>query len=94
MVDPKKAPPGHATPEQLDHDQACILSELAGTDGGIDSFPEAVRATVGSPTTCRGRIDNLYSSFNRRHASVPRPSAMRAILSIETLRSDRSIPPI
>ncbi|MHC2107225.1 PAS domain-containing protein [Methylobacterium sp. CM6246] len=39
-------PPGTgATPEQLKRDRARITSEIDGTDGGIDPFPAAVRAT-------------------------------------------------
>ena len=39
-------PPGTgATPKQLKRDRARITSEIDGTDGGIDPFPAAVRAT-------------------------------------------------
>lgn len=34
-----------ASTEQLEHDRARIRAELDGTDGGIDPFPAAVRAT-------------------------------------------------
>ncbi|WP_430912174.1 PAS domain S-box protein [Methylobacterium sp. sgz302541] len=44
MDDTAKPPPARATPGQLKRDQARIQSELAGTDGGIDPFTEAVRA--------------------------------------------------
>jgi hypothetical protein len=39
---------------------------------------------------CLDRI-RLQSSLNSRHGSTFRPFAMRAILSIEIFRSDRSI---
>ncbi|GEL39930.1 hypothetical protein MEX01_05210 [Methylorubrum extorquens] len=45
MNEISKAPGKWATPEQLERDRARITSEIDGTDGGIDPFPAAVRAT-------------------------------------------------
>ncbi|HEX8375996.1 MAG TPA: PAS domain-containing protein, partial [Geminicoccaceae bacterium] len=45
-MDETAAPPGpRATAAQLKRDHARIASEIDGTDGGIDPFPAAVRAT-------------------------------------------------
>ena len=45
MNETSKPPAPRATPEQLKRDEARISAEIAGTDGGIDPFPAAVRAT-------------------------------------------------
>jgi len=45
MNEISKAPGRWPTPEQLERDRARITSEIDGTDGGIDPFPAAVRAT-------------------------------------------------
>ncbi|WP_238180132.1 PAS domain-containing protein [Methylobacterium haplocladii] len=45
MDDKVKPFPPRATPGQVKRDRARIQSELAGTDGGIDPFTAAVRAT-------------------------------------------------
>src|SRR5690242_1783688 len=45
MDDIVRRPSPRATPGQLKRDQARIQSEIAGTDGGIDPFAAAVRAT-------------------------------------------------
>ena len=45
MDETSKPPSPRATAGQLKRDQARITSEIDGTDGGIDPFPAAVRAT-------------------------------------------------
>ncbi|MHC2017732.1 PAS domain-containing protein [Methylobacterium sp. CM6247] len=45
MDETSQPPVPWATPEQLKSDRARITSEIDGTDGGIDPFPAAVRAT-------------------------------------------------
>ncbi len=45
MASPSYPPNPRATPGEIERDEARISSEIAGTDGGIDPFPAAVRAT-------------------------------------------------
>jgi PAS domain S-box-containing protein len=45
MTDPIKLPSSRTTSGQIRRDEARIQSELAGTDGGVDPFTAAVRAT-------------------------------------------------